>query len=116
MPDVLVFGDDRSSALRNEVPVPMPDPIGYVERDGSRTILAGSLDVPRMKALRSYDVVSFEELGLNELLAGGSSLPEAFREIVLRACRGGEEAEGGEDEEKQARHGESFVGRVYQRG
>ena len=87
MADVLIFGDDRSSALRNEVPVAMPDPIGYVEREGARTVLAGSLDVPRFKALGSLEVISFEELGLNELLAAGSSLPEAFRELVLRACR-----------------------------
>lgn len=87
MPDVLIFGDDRSSSLRNEVPVAMPDPIGYVERDGTRHILAGSLDVPRLKELGGFDVISFEELGLNELLAAGTSLPEAFRELVLRACR-----------------------------
>jgi Xaa-Pro aminopeptidase len=65
----------------------MPDPIGYVEREGARTVLAGSLDVPRLKALGPFEVISFEELGLNELLAAGSSLPEAFRELVLRACR-----------------------------
>ena len=87
MPDVLIFGDDRSPALRNEVPLPMPDPIAYVETDGSRYVLAGSLDVPRMKGLGTVEVISFEELGLDAVLSGGMTLPDAFRELTLRACR-----------------------------
>ena len=74
MPNVIIFGDSRHPSLRHEVPVPLPDPIGYLEAEGSRTILAGSLDVPRLQALGDYEVVSFEELGLNELLAEGKPL------------------------------------------
>jgi Xaa-Pro aminopeptidase len=87
MTDVLIFGDDRSSALRNEIPLAMPDPIGYIEVGGSRYIVGGSLDVPRLDALGLGEVISFEELGLGELLAAGMTLPEAFRELMLRACR-----------------------------
>ncbi len=86
MADVLVFGDSKYPSLRHEVPLPLPDPIVYLEVDGRRVIVAGSLDVPRMQALGGYDVLSFEELGLNELLADGMALPEAFRELTARAC------------------------------
>ncbi len=87
MSDVLIFGDDRSSALRHEIPLAMPDPIGYIESGDSRQIVGGSLDVPRLEALGLGEVISFEELGLGELLAAGKSLPEAFRELMLRASR-----------------------------
>jgi Xaa-Pro aminopeptidase len=69
------------------VPLPLPDPIIYAERAGTRFIFAGALDLPRMAALGGYEVVSLESLGLDELLGGGASLPEALRELVLRACR-----------------------------
>jgi Xaa-Pro aminopeptidase len=69
------------------VPLPLPDPIIYVERSGARFIFAGALDLPRMQALGDYEVVSLESLGLDELLAAGASLPDALRELVLRACR-----------------------------
>ena len=58
MPNVIIFGDSRHPSLRHEVAVPLPDPIGYLEAEGSRTILAGSLDVPRLQALGDYEVVS----------------------------------------------------------
>jgi Xaa-Pro aminopeptidase len=83
---VLIFGDSKYPAMRHEVPLPLPDPIGYLEADGSRTILAGSLDVPRMRALGGYEVLSFEELGLGEAMSEGKTLAEATRGCVLRAC------------------------------
>src|SRR4051794_14442217 len=85
--DILIYGDSRSSALRHEVPLPLPDPIIYAERGGTRFIFAGALDIPRMRALGDFDVVSLESLGLDDLLGGGASLPEALRELVVRACR-----------------------------
>ena len=39
-----------------------------------------------MQALGDYEVVSFEELGLNELLAEGKPLGAAVRGCVVRAC------------------------------
>jgi Xaa-Pro aminopeptidase len=86
MANVLIFGDSKYPSLRNEVPLPLPDPIAYLEVDGRRVIVAGSLDIPRVQALGGYDVLSFEELGLDEVLAEGVVLPEALRELTARAC------------------------------
>ncbi len=87
MPDLLIYGDSKSSSLRHEVPVPLPDPIAFVERGDRRWIFAGSLDIPRLKALGGYEVVSFEELGLEELLGGGLPLAAALSQCVVRACQ-----------------------------
>jgi Xaa-Pro aminopeptidase len=87
MPSILIFGDSKYPSLRHEVPLPLPDPIAYVEAGDSRTIVAGSLDLPRMRALAGYEVLSFEELGLGESLAQGKTLAEGMRACVVEACR-----------------------------
>jgi Xaa-Pro aminopeptidase len=86
MSNLLLFGDDKQPAVRNEVGLALPDPVGVIQTDGARYVLAGLLDVPRLQALGTYEVISFEELGLGEVLAAGKSLPEAFREVVGRGC------------------------------
>ena len=48
MEGLLIFGDTKSAYLRHEVPVPLPDPIAYVEAGDARHVFAGSLDVPRL--------------------------------------------------------------------
>jgi Xaa-Pro aminopeptidase len=88
VPDVLIYGDTiRSPELRHEVPVPVPDPFIYVERDGSRWAFVGSLEVPRMREVAGLDAVPLEELGIDELIAQGKKWQEAAPELVLRACR-----------------------------
>ena len=88
MPDVLIFGDTiRSPELRHEVPITIGDPFVYVERNGSRTAYVGSLELPRLEPLEGLDIVPLEELGLDELVAGGLSWHEMTTELVLRACR-----------------------------
>ena len=52
MPDVLMFADTfRSPELRHEVPIGIPDPFLYVERDGVKHIQISSMEVPRLAAL-----------------------------------------------------------------
>jgi Xaa-Pro aminopeptidase len=88
MADVLIYGDTiRSPELRHEVPVPVPDPFIYVERNGSRWAFVGSLEVPRMREVRGLEPVALEELGIDELIAQGKKWHEAAPELVLRACR-----------------------------
>jgi Xaa-Pro aminopeptidase len=88
VPDVLIWGDTlRSPALRHEVPLSIPDPFLYVERDGARYVAIGSLELPRVGELDGLEMIAFEELGVDELMAAGVSWEDAGRELALRACR-----------------------------
>jgi Xaa-Pro aminopeptidase len=91
VPDVLIFGDTiRSPELRHEVPITVPDPFVYVERNGTRTAFVGSLELSRLNELAGLETVPLEELGLDELVAQGLSWHELTTELVLRACRSAE--------------------------
>ena len=88
MGDLLIYGDTvRSPELRHEVPVPVPDPFLYVERNGSRYAFVGSLEIPRMRELDGLQAVPLDELGMDELIAQGLASDELDRELVLRACQ-----------------------------
>jgi Xaa-Pro aminopeptidase len=88
VPDVLIFGDTiRSPELRHEVPITVPDPFVYVERNGTRTAYVGSLEVSRLNGIEGLETVPLEELGLDELVAQGLTWHEMTTELVLRACR-----------------------------
>jgi Xaa-Pro aminopeptidase len=88
VPDVLIFGDTvRSPELRHEVPVSVPDPFLYVERNGSRTAFVGSLEIPRLEGVAGLGAVPLEELGFDELVGQGLTWHEMTPELVLRACR-----------------------------
>jgi Xaa-Pro aminopeptidase len=88
VPDVLMFADTvRSPALRHEVPIAVPDSFIYVERDGSRYVFVGSLEIPRIEGIDGLEAVPLEELGIDELYATGIPWYEAERELLLRACR-----------------------------
>lgn len=88
MTDVLIHGDTvRSPELRHEVPLMLPDPFLYLERDGRRAVVISSLEVPRVEAAGlGVEVRTPEEFGLDELLAGGTSRSEAELETSIRAC------------------------------
>ena len=50
MTDVLIYADTfRSPELRHEVPLGIPDPFLYVERNGARHIVIGSMEIPRLR-------------------------------------------------------------------
>jgi Xaa-Pro aminopeptidase len=86
--DVLIFADTiRSPELRHEVPFPTPDPFVYAERNGTRHVFIGSLEIPRIEGLDGLDIVPLEELGVDELFAQGMPWHDAGRELLLRACR-----------------------------
>jgi Xaa-Pro aminopeptidase len=88
MPSVLIVADTiRSPELRHEVPLPAPDPMIYVERNGTRRVFAGSLEIPRLAELEGLAPSAFEELGIDELYAGGGTYRMHEPELVLRACR-----------------------------
>ena len=87
VPDVLIYGDTlRSPELRHEVAVPIPDPFLYAERDGRRVVAIHSLEVPRLRG-SGLDVLSWDELGWEELLDQGVARDELYLHIAERTCR-----------------------------
>jgi Xaa-Pro aminopeptidase len=83
-----MFADTiRSPELRHEVPVPIPDAFVYAERNGSRYVVVGSLEIPRISELDGLELIPLDELGIDELYSQGLPWYEAERELVLRACR-----------------------------
>jgi Xaa-Pro aminopeptidase len=87
--DVLIYADSiRSPEMRHEVPVPVPDPFLYAERDGERHVVVTSFEVDRIKEVApELDTIPPEELGLDELYAQGLPRDEIELEIALRAVR-----------------------------
>ncbi len=89
MPDVLMYADTfRSPELRHEVPLGIPDPFLYAERDGVKHIAIGSMEIPRLAALGLHELHPAEEYGADDLIGAGLSYPEIRRETARRAVRG----------------------------
>jgi Xaa-Pro aminopeptidase len=87
MPNILIVADTiRSPELRREIPVAVPDPLVYAELNGSRYVFVSSLEIPRLARLADLEIVSFEELGQDELADRGTPWVEFDREMALRAC------------------------------
>ena len=89
MPDVLMYGDTmRSPELRHEVPVAIPDPFLYAEREGRRVVVLHSLEIPRVREeAPDLEIVPLEQLGSDELFSQGLKGWEITLELALRACR-----------------------------
>jgi Xaa-Pro aminopeptidase len=88
MTDVLIIGDTfRSPELRHEVPLGVPDPFVYLERDGARHVYVGSMEVPRIRGVgRGITVHPLEEIGIDELVGQGLSVLEVRLEWAARAA------------------------------
>ena len=85
---VILFADSsRCPELRHEVPHATSDPFLYVEHDGRRIVVVGSLESELIRALGGLDVHTPQEFGADdpEVLA----LPFGQRSVVVaeRACR-----------------------------
>src|SRR5262245_33376365 len=88
MTDILIYGDTvRSPELRHEIPLTVPDPFLYAERDGARHVFVGSLEVARIRELDGIAVHPYEEAGYDELVASGMHREEIYKPIVLNAVR-----------------------------
>jgi len=85
--DVLIYADSvRSPELRHEVPISITDPFLYLERNGSRHVVIGSLELPRARELPGLEVHSLEEFGNDELVRSGRSRREIRDELHARVC------------------------------
>ncbi len=88
MADILILGDTvRSQELRHEVPVTIPDPFLYAERDGVRHIVGSSFEEPRLGDVGSFAFHPFEEFGLDQLRRTSSSRLDLLNEIAVRAVQ-----------------------------
>jgi Xaa-Pro aminopeptidase len=87
--DVLIYADSlRSPEMRHEVPIAIPDPFIYAERDGERHVVVSSFEIDRIKAVApGLDLLPPEEFGLDELYKEGLSREEIELEIAVRAAR-----------------------------
>jgi Xaa-Pro aminopeptidase len=86
--DLLIYGDTvRSPELRHEVPLAVPDPFLYLERNGRRVVAIHSLEIPRVRAETKLEILPTETLGADELVAAGKDEHEIAVEVALRACR-----------------------------
>jgi Xaa-Pro aminopeptidase len=88
MTDILIYGDTvRSPELRHEVPLTVPDPFLYAERDGSRFVYVGALEVARVRELDGIETHPYEELGYDEIIASGIHREDMYKPLVVNACR-----------------------------
>src|SRR3954452_7329469 len=88
MPDVLMYADTfRSPELRHEVPLGVPDPFLYAERDGVKHIAIGAMEIPRLQELGLFELHPNEEFGSDELIAQGLSYAELRHEVPVRAVK-----------------------------
>jgi Xaa-Pro aminopeptidase len=89
MPDVLIIGDSmRSSDLRHEVPIAIPDPFLYAGVGGKRLVAVSSFEKSRIDDLGTdLEVHTLEEFDNEALIAQGLEAHELWPELWLRACR-----------------------------
>jgi Xaa-Pro aminopeptidase len=78
----------RSPELRHEVPIGIPDPFLYAEKDGVKHIAIGSMEIPRLAELGLFELHPAEAYGSDELRrAGGLSHTEITKEVSVRAVK-----------------------------
>jgi len=89
VPDVLIYADTtRSPELRHELPLAVPDPLLYVERDGARHVVLTSFEIDRVRAVPGGpEPHAYEEFGYDDLIAQGLPRDEVLLEVVVNACR-----------------------------
>jgi Xaa-Pro aminopeptidase len=86
--DVLIFADSVTSPeMRHEVPVVIPDPFLYVEKDGKRYAVTTSFEVDRVKEA-GIEATPWESYGYDELIEQGLPREEiVWKHINLNAAR-----------------------------
>ncbi len=89
MAGLLIYADTlRSPEMRHEVPIGIPDPFLYAERNRERHAVVSSFEIDRIAAVASeMELIPPEELGLDELYAQGLEREEIELELALRATR-----------------------------
>ena len=85
---VLICADTvRSADMRHAVPLTVPDPFLYAERNGTRHVFTNSMEAGRLRELGLFDVHVSEDFGVDELIAQGIEWRELRAQLVLREIR-----------------------------
>ena len=88
MPDVLIHADTiKSAEMRHEVPLAVPDPFLYVERNGERHVVITPFEVERVQGHNGLQPHPVEQFGWDELVAEGRPLEEVELLTYVRACK-----------------------------
>ncbi len=91
MTTFFLFADAlRSAELRHEIGEPIMDPIGFVEHDGRRIVIAGSLEEPTLTKREDVvdEFINWHHLGVEELIADRSFPIELLdAELARRALK-----------------------------
>jgi Xaa-Pro aminopeptidase len=89
MPDLLVYADTtRSPEMRHEVPIVIPDPFLYVERNGARHVVLTSFELDRVRAIPGAPQAhAYEEFGYDDLVEQGLSREVVLLEVAVNACK-----------------------------
>jgi Xaa-Pro aminopeptidase len=86
---VIIYGDSfRSPDMRHAVPLGVPDPFLYAETNGSRHVVANSMEATRLRELGLFDVHIHEDYGVDELVESGLEPRELTAQLALRAIAG----------------------------
>jgi Xaa-Pro aminopeptidase len=88
--NVLMVGDTvRMPELRHEVPLGIPDPFVYAEKDGERIVVVSSMEATRVEALGTgLDVHPTEEFGADEIRRSGLDVHEGARRLTVQIVQG----------------------------
>jgi Xaa-Pro aminopeptidase len=88
VPDILILADSiRSPEMRHEVPVVVPDPFLYLERNGSRHVIVSPFEVERIEGQNGIQPHPYERFGWDDLVAQGLPLEEVELATYARAVR-----------------------------
>jgi Xaa-Pro aminopeptidase len=84
---VLIFSDSKNGAdMRHAVGAVVSDPFLYIEHDGQRYAVVTGFEVPRLTDA-GIEARALEEFGRDEYSARGLPRPQAFLEVLTRACQ-----------------------------
>src|SRR4029450_12055027 len=87
MTDVLLYpGPIHAAEMRHEVPVPIPDPFLYLERNGDRHAVITSFEVARLEPTGIH-AHPLEEFGQDALIAQGLPRFEVYARTLVEAVQ-----------------------------
>ena len=88
MTDVLIWADTlRSPEMRHEVPVVIPDPFLYLERNGERHVVITPFEVERVEGQDGIQPHPYEQFGYDDLAKQGIPMEEVTLGTAVRAVK-----------------------------